>query len=108
MDNKVFNVGSNFMRNVDKYLSNPDIKKYRFLPKLRTHFQDNRVSRNKSQSSSEENGFGIFPPIKQAPLKRHIERLLRQNIHDLAFTALTLLGLSDGSFGLHSADSSRS
>jgi len=53
-----------------------------------------------SQSSSEENGFGFFPPIKQAPLKRYIERLLRQNVHNLVFTALTLLGLSEDSFRL--------
>ena len=52
------------------------------------------------QSSSEANGFGISPPIKRAPLKRYIERLLRQNIHALVFTALTLLRLNEGSFKL--------
>lgn len=42
----------------------------------------------------------MFPPVEQAPLKRYVERLLRQNIHDLVFTALNLLSLSEDSFRL--------
>jgi hypothetical protein len=55
------------------------------------------TSQPRSQSSSEANGFGISQPIKQEPLKRYIEKLLRQNTHALIFTALTLLGRNEGS-----------
>jgi hypothetical protein len=97
-------VGSKFMRNVDKYLSKPDIKKQvSSKPSYPLARLQGVTTQPQSQSSSEANGFGISPPIKRAPLKRYIERLLGQNIHALVFTALTLLSLmrAHSDFGLH-------
>jgi hypothetical protein len=93
--------GSKFMRNVDKYLSNPDMRKQvSSKPSYPLATLQGVTTQPQSQFFSEANGFGISSPIKQASLKRYVERVLRQNTHVLVFTALTLLGLNEGLFRL--------